>query len=69
MVIGALAGGVVWVYSSFWFFATGQTVLGLIALLVPPADLVLPFLISPAWGIAAIGSLVVMFAGAALKGD
>lgn len=60
---------VVWVATTVAFFSRGDTVLGLIALVVPPADLVLPFLISPLWGIGAIGGLVIAFAGSAMQRD
>lgn len=69
IAVGIIAGGVIWLYTAYYFFATGQTGLGLIALLIPPADLVLPFLISPALGIASIASVGVLFVGSAIKGD
>lgn len=69
MAVGILVMFVVWMVTTYLFFATGETVLALIALLIPPADLVLPFLISPALGAAGIGGTVVAFIGAAVKGD
>lgn len=65
-VIGYVTGGVIWLWTAFWFFADGQTFLGLIALVIPPADLVLPFLISPTLGLLALGSVALMFIGTAI---
>ena len=67
--VGFLGGSVVWLYTTYVFFATGQTVLALISLIVPPAGLVLPFLISVPWGVAGVASLAVMITGAALSRD
>lgn len=65
-MLGMLA---IWIITSVTFFSSGQTVLGLIALVVPPADLVLPFVISPLLGLLGIGSTLVAFAGSALRRD
>jgi hypothetical protein len=67
--VGCLGGGIVWLYTTYMFFATDQSGLGLISLIVPPAGLVLPFLISVPLGIAGLASIAVMFAGAALMRD
>lgn len=64
--IGYVAGGAIWLYTAFWFFADGQTLLGVIALVIPPADLVLPFLISPTLGLLALGTVALMFIGSAI---
>lgn len=69
MAVGIVVMFVVWMVTAYLFFASGETVLALIALLVPPADLVLPFLISPVLGAVGIGGTVVAFIGAAVKGD
>jgi hypothetical protein len=69
VAIGMLGMFGIWIYTSVVFFASGETVLGLISLLVPPADIVLPFLISPALGFAGIGAMVLAFAGFALRRD
>lgn len=75
-VIGAVLMGVgfvvmfgVWIYTTVVFFATGETLFGLLSLLVPPADLVLPFLISVPLGLIGIGCTLVAFLGAALRQD
>jgi hypothetical protein len=67
--IGFIGGGIIWLYTTYVFFATGQTALALISLIVPPAGLVLPFLISLQLGIAGLVSIAVMIGGAALSKD
>jgi hypothetical protein len=67
--IGFIGGGIIWLYTTYVFFATGQTGLALISLIVPPAGLVLPFLISLQLGIAGLVSIAVMIGGAALSKD
>jgi hypothetical protein len=67
--IGFIGGGIIWLYTTYLFFATGQTALALISLIVPPAGLVLPFLISLQLGIAGLVSIAVMIGGAALSKD
>jgi len=69
VAVGFIAMLGIWLFTSYWFFATGQTFLGLLALLVPPADLVLPFLISWQLGAIGIGGTVLAFAGFAVKGE
>jgi hypothetical protein len=66
---GFIGGGIIWLYTTYVFFATGQTVLALISLIVPPAGLVLPFLISVPLGIAGLMSIAVMIGGAALSSN
>lgn len=74
--IGALLFGLgiivmlgIWLYTTYVFFATGQTLLAIISLVIPPADIVLPFLISPALGLLGLAGMAVAFVGAALKSD
>jgi hypothetical protein len=67
--VGFIGGGIVWLYTTYIFFATDQTALALISLIIPPAGLVLPFLISVPVGIAGLVSIAVMFSGAALMRD
>ncbi len=67
--IGFIGGGIIWLYTTYVFFATGQTALALISLIVPPAGLVLPFLISLQLGIAGLVSIAVMIGGAVLSKD
>lgn len=69
LAIGVLGMLAIWLFTTYVFFATGQTFLAMVSLLIPPADLVLPFLISPQLGFAGLGSLLVAFAGSALRPD
>lgn len=69
MGIGFVVMFAIWIYTTVIFFATGETLFGLLSLLVPPADLVLPFLISVPLGLVGIGGTLVAFVGAALRTD
>ncbi len=69
LAIGVLGMLAIWLFTTYVFFATGQTFLAMVSLLIPPADLVLPFLISPQLGFAGLGSTLVAFAGSALRPD
>ena len=69
MAVGMITMTVIWIYTTVLFFGSGQMLLGLISLVVPPADLVLPFLISPMLGIMGIAGTLVAFAGAAIRSD
>ena len=65
--LGLIAMFAIWIYTTVVFFATGQTFLAIISLVIPPADIVLPFLISPALGVAGILGMGVAFAGSAMR--
>lgn len=69
LIVGMLGMFAVWIAATYVFFASGQMLLGLISLVVPPADIVLPFLISPTLGLAGLGAMGVAFAGAAMRRD
>lgn len=69
MILGVIIGGIVWIWTTVVFFATGNTALALISLLIPPADIVLPFLISVPLGLVGIGATALMFIGAAMSRD
>jgi len=69
IAIGFVAMFGIWIFTTYLFFASGQTFLAMVSLLVPPADLVLPFLISPQLGFIGLGATVLAFAGFAVKGD
>lgn len=69
IAIGFVAMFGIWIFTTYLFFASGQTFLAMVSLLVPPADLVLPFLISPQLGFIGLVSTVLAFAGFAIKGD
>lgn len=64
--VGLIGGGLVWLFSTYVFFATDQVALALISLFVPPAGLVLPFLISVPLGIAGVTSIAIIVTGAAV---
>ena len=59
----------IWIYTTVVLFALGETTLAVISLVIPPADIVLPFLVSPMLGFLGLGFLGVAFAGAALSKD
>jgi len=59
----------IWLYTTYVFFATGQIVLALISLLVPPSGVVLPFLVSPVLGFAGLGLGALMLLGAVISRD
>jgi len=61
--LGIAIGGVNYLLTAGYFFSSGQTGLGLIQLLVPPAELVLPWVASPTLGIISLVSLVMMVIG------
>ncbi len=64
MGLGYLIGGINYLVTALVFFANGDTVLGLIQLVVPPAELILPWLASPALGIVSLVSLGLIISGA-----
>lgn len=66
---GFLLGAFVWLLTCITFFAKGDTALGLLALLVPPADIVLPFLISPTLGLLGLGSIALVLIGLVIRKD
>lgn len=66
---GVIAMLAVWLFTTYVFFATDQMFLAMVSLLIPPADIVLPFLISPTLGFIGLGSLVMAFTGSALMPD
>lgn len=69
MGVGILGMFGVWIYTTFVFFATGQMFFALLSLVVPPADIVLPFLISPELGSLGLGAMAVAFVGSMLTKD
>lgn len=67
LAIGMIGMFAIWLFTTYVFFATGQTFLAMVSLLIPPADLVLPFLNSPQLGFIGLGSTLVAFVGSALR--
>lgn len=64
IVIGVLLGALVYLVTAGVFFANGNEGLGLIQLLIPPAELVLPWVISTRLGMFSLLSVVLMAVGA-----
>ena len=69
VAVGMIVMFGIWIYTTVVFFSVGDTGLGVISLVIPPAAIVLPFLISPMLGIIGILATVVAFAGFALRND
>ncbi len=62
--LGFVIGGLNYLLTAGFFFSNGQTGLGLIQLLIPPAELVLPWVASPTLGIISLISLGMVVIGA-----
>lgn len=69
MTLGFVIGGVNYLVTAGYFFSNDQAFLGLIQLLVPPAELVLPWVASTTLGIASVISMALIVIGAALTKD
>jgi hypothetical protein len=65
--IGLLVGGLMWVLTTAHFFATGNGFLGVVSLLLPPSEVVLPWLVSPNWGLVSLASIVMLMVGAGMS--
>jgi hypothetical protein len=61
--LGFLVGAINYVATTVHFFSNEKVGLGWAQLLIPPAEFVLPWVASPAFGIASLTSLVLMIAG------
>ena len=66
--LGFLAGGAIWIASTAHFFGEGNNFLGLVSLLVPPSEIILPWLISREFGIVSLVSTGLLVTGATLLG-
>ena len=64
MVIGLALGALIYFVTAGVFFVRGDDGLGLIQLLVPPAELVLPWIISARLGVLSLVSLGLTLTGA-----
>ena len=64
MVIGVALGALVYLVTAGVFFARGDDGLGLIQLLIPPAELVLPWVASTRLGVLSLVSLGLLLLGA-----
>ena len=63
--IGLALGGINYLLTAGYFFSNNQTGLGIVQLLVPPAELVLPWVASPVLGIISLVSLGMIVISAA----
>ena len=64
--LGFAIGGLNYLITAGYFFANDRTVLGVIQLVVPPAEIVLPWAANTALGIASAVSIVLCLIGAAV---
>ena len=69
IVAGWVLGGLNYLITSLVFFSRGDTLLGLIQLVVPPAELVLPWVAHPTLGVVSLVSLGLVIAGSNIVGD
>ena len=65
--LGYFIGGLNYLLTAGYFFSHEQTGLGLIQLLVPPAELVLPWVASPTLGIISGVSIAMILIGSVLS--
>ena len=65
--LGLFLGGANYLLTAGYFFSNGQTGLGLIQLLIPPAELILPWVASPVLGIISLTSIVMISIGGYLS--
>lgn len=66
MLAGFALSALIYFVTSAVFFSKGENFLGLVQLLVPPAELVLPWLVSRRLGTLSIMGMVLMIAGSSL---
>ena len=66
MLAGVVIGGLNYLLTAYAFFSNGDTLLGLIQLVVIPAELVLPWVVHPMLGIVSLVSLGLIIAGSSL---
>ncbi len=68
--IGGFSSAVIGYFGAVYvFFSSDRPLLGLIALFVPPADIVLGFVAHPILGAMATGGMLVGYSGLALFAD
>jgi hypothetical protein len=69
LAVGVVLGIANYLFTAFVFFSRGDNFLGLIQLVVIPAELVLPWVAHPALGVVSLVSLGLMIAGSNFIGD
>lgn len=67
--VGFVTAGVVWIATTIHFFRNDDDFLGLVSLLVPPSEIVLPWLVSTEFGVASIASTAFLVVGAFCLGN
>ena len=63
VILGFAAGVVNYFLTSYYFFSHDQGFLGLVQLLIPPAEFVLPWVADPKLGVLSISSLALILLG------
>lgn len=66
MLMGFALSALIYFVTSAVFFSQGENFLGLVQLLVPPAELVLPWLVSRRLGTLSIVGVILMIGGSSL---
>lgn len=62
--IGFLGSGVIWIATTVYFFSNDDNFLGLVSLLIPPSEIILPWVVSTQFGIGSLLSLAcILFGG------
>ena len=69
LLAGVVIGALNYLFTAFVFFSRGNTTLGLIQLVVIPAELVLPWAAHPMLGVIGLTSLGLMILGSSLTDD
>jgi hypothetical protein len=66
LAVGVVGGIGAWALTTIGLFADGHGGLALVAMFVPPADLLLAWVVAPLLGVAGLGACVVFLVGAVL---
>lgn len=66
MTLGFIASGIDYLLTAFVFFSRGDNLLGFIQLVVPPAELVLPWVADTTLGVISLASFALILLGASL---
>jgi hypothetical protein len=66
LAVGVVGGLTTWALTTIGLFAGGHGGLALVAMFVPPADLLLAWIVAPLLGVAGLAACVVFLVGAVL---
>lgn len=66
MMAAWVTGAGVWIYTTYSLYVSGDTGLALVALVFPPADLILAFVVSPTVGLIGVLSIVALLISGAM---